>query len=137
MFCSTWRKKINQRVTGQNFDCLSYTNYRALLHLNQSDHSLQTVIFFHNRTLLNISFWLNVDKFLYVLIRSAQTKHKTFINIKTQHFIFRLRALPRSSTNQSTGKRRGFFLTNCTRYKTFMKNLLYLTRNVNNIAFKG
>ena len=35
--------KINQRVTGQNFDCLSYTNYRALLHLNQSDHSLQTV----------------------------------------------------------------------------------------------
>ena len=47
---------------------------------------------------------VNVDKFLYVLIRSAQTKHKTFINIKHNTSSSGEGLLPRSSTNQSTGK---------------------------------
>ena len=38
---------------------------------------------------------------LYFLIHSAQTKHKTFINIKTQRFIFRWRALPHSWFNEN------------------------------------
>ena len=91
-----------------------------------------------SRTLPCISRGLvNVDKFLYVLIRSAQTKHKTFINIKHNTSSSGEGLLPRSSTNQSTGKgRKNIFFQKQVEYG-INYSMLNLKRNVNNICMQG
>ena len=118
MFCSTWRKNKPARSARKPRMIYLYINtalqrtpYKLTNQITRyiTTRDLLTVQRL-SRTLLCIFRGLvNVDKFLYVLIRSAQTKHKTFINIKHNTSSSGEGLLPRSSTNQSTGKGRKTF----------------------------
>ena len=115
MFCSTWRKNKPARNTGKPRMSFLYIN--IVFQRTQYKPTNQITRYITTRDLLRVQRLsrilpcvfrglVYVDKFLYVLIRSARTKHKTFINIKHNTSSLGEGLLPRSSTNQSTGKGR-------------------------------
>ena len=91
MFCSTWRKNKPAARFARK-PRLTYLYINTALQrtptkpTNDITRYITNVIFRTVRQLSREHFseyyvLFNVDKLLYVLIRSAQTKHKTFINI--------------------------------------------------------
>ena len=115
-------EKINQHGTQASLEWPPLHKHRAPAHTIWPTN--QIIRYITTRNLLTVQrlsrtlpcifrYLVNVDKFLYVLIRSAQTKHKTFINIKHNTSSSGEGLLPRSSTNQSTGKgKKNIFIQN-------------------------